>query len=291
MASKEEVGLPGYRELRCRTLEVIRDLTMPTSNADIDMAVADAFSLTAEQRSLPHGEGSQTELAYRTAWARSGLVAAGAIENVSKALWRLTPAGLTLTCSEIEQARAEYLERLKADKDSGTAIQDSTDDEEEARSWQDELIDHLVRVSPKGFEHLAAALLRAAGFDDVEVTGRSSDGGIDGIGTYHPSGLISFHTAFQCKRYKSVVGAPTVRDFRGSFIGRSDRGIVITTGTFTREAREEAARPGANPVDLIDGAALCQLLKEHSLGVRTTQRLVEDVTVDEDYFRQFKEPT
>ena len=101
-------------------------------------------------------------------------------------------------------------------------------------------------------------------------------------------GLISFHTAFQCKRYQGSVGSGAVRDFRGSFVGRSERGIILTTGTFTAAALEEAARPGANPVDLIDGEALCDLLKEFKLGVRVTLRTVEDITIDADYFERLQ---
>ncbi|MXY84937.1 MAG: restriction endonuclease [Chloroflexi bacterium] len=217
----------------------------------------------------------------------------GVCEQPGKALYQLTELGRTISDEEVAQRHRErgrrYRKRQQERSTSGIDTRDATEgDDDDVRHWEAELLDRLINASPTAFEHLAGALLRAAGFDDVEVTGRGGDGGIDGIGTYRPSGLISFHTAFQCKRYKGSVGSSTVRDFRGSFIGRSDRGIIITTGSFTRDARDEAARPGANPVDLIDGEALCELLKEHSLGVRTTQRTVEDVTIDESYFKQFE---
>ena len=163
-----------------------------------------------------------------------------------------------------------------------------TDDEPAPDAeWKEVLRDRLIEMSPSGFEHFAGTLLRATGSTEVDVTGGSGDGGIDGVAIQ--SGLVPVRIAFQCKRYQGSVGAPGVRDFRGSFIGRCDRGLIITTGTFTHSAKEEASRPGANPVDLIDGEALCDLLKEHELGVHVTERIVKDVTIDETYFDQFEQ--
>src|SRR6185437_11464550 len=114
-------------------------------------------------------------------------------------------------------------------------------------------------------------------------TGRSGDGGIDGLGVYQIS-LLSFPVFFQCKRYSGSVGAPAVRDFRGAMAGRGEKGLLITTGTFTSDARSESKRDGAPPIDLIDGDRLCELLKEYSIGVATTERVVEDVKVEREFF-------
>ena len=73
-------------------------------------------------------------------------------------------------------------------------------------------------------------MLRKSGFTQVDVTGRSGDGGIDGIGIMRLGGFLSFRVLFQCKRYKGSVGAGTVRDFRGAMIGRTDKGLIVTTG-------------------------------------------------------------
>jgi len=96
--------------------------------------------------------------------------------------------------------------------------------------------------------------------------------------------LISFQVLFQCKRWKSAVGSETVRNFRGAMQGRADKGLIITTGTFTSEARKEAARDGAPAIDLIDGENLCILMKDLKLGVTIKARMVEDVTLDEPFF-------
>jgi restriction system protein len=137
-------------------------------------------------------------------------------------------------------------------------------------------------MEPAAFERLCQRLLREAGFIKVEVTGRSGDGGIDGIGVLRMN-LVSFQVLFQCKRWKGSVGAAVVRDFRGAMVGRADKGLVITTSSFTSEARREATRDGAPAIDLIDGEMLCQLLKEHNLGLSV--QMVEQVELDEIFFQ------
>ena len=102
----------------------------------------------------------------------------------------------------------------------------------------------------------------------VEVTGRSGDGGIDGSGVLRVK-LISFHVLFQCKRYAGSVSASEIRDFRGAMVGRADKGLFITTGAFTKDAKREAVRDGAPAIDLIDGMDLCILLRDLGLGIST----------------------
>ncbi len=151
------------------------------------------------------------------------------------------------------------------------------------RDWKEHLLETLLAVPPDQFERLARRLLREAGFISATVTGKSGDGGIDGIGVYRLS-LVSFPVFFQCKRYKGSVGAGAVRDFRGAMSGRGDKGLLITTGNFTAEAKSEATRDGAPPIDLIDGERLCDLLKDYELGVRCTIRQVEEVEVLPEFF-------
>jgi len=121
----------------------------------------------------------------------------------------------------------------------------------------------MIRALPAaGFEPLCQRVLREAGFTQVIVTGSSGDQGIDGYGTLQINPLVSFQALFQCKRFKDSVSAPHVRDFRGAMAGRADKGMIITTGTYTVEARREASRDGVPPIELIDGDRLVELLKE-----------------------------
>lgn len=151
--------------------------------------------------------------------------------------------------------------------------------------WRSHLLEVLKAMDPSAFERLCQRLLREAGFSNVTVTGGSRDGGIDGTGVYRVS-LISFPVFFQAKRYANTVSSSVVRDFRGAMAGRGDKGLLITTGTFTADARAEATRDGAPPVDLVDGDALADLLREYTLGVTTTVRTVHDVRVEDRFFTE-----
>ena len=150
--------------------------------------------------------------------------------------------------------------------------------------WRDELLDTLLKMPAPGFERLVQRTLRESGFTQVEVTGRSGDGGIDGKGIMRLSGLLSFHVIFQCKKWQGAVGAAHVRDFRGAMVGRADKGLLITTGTFTKDAVREATRDGAPAIDLIDGEQLLDKLKELGLGLRTRKVEVEQISVDQEWF-------
>jgi restriction system protein len=170
----------------------------------------------------------------------------------------------------------------KSGREAAETVPSTEDDIDSPADWREALIEVLLRMTPAAFERLCQRLLRESGFIEVEVTGRSGDGGIDGHGIIRVAGLISFPVMFQCKRYRGNAGASTVRDFRGAMMGRADKGLIISTGGFTRDARGEATRDGAPPIDLIDGDLLSDKLKELSLGVRTRQ--VEQIEIDADWF-------
>jgi restriction system protein len=146
------------------------------------------------------------------------------------------------------------------------------------------LLDCLLKMNPGAFERLCQKILSESGFIKVYVTGRSGDGGIDGIDVLRIN-LLSFHVFLQCKRWKGSVGASAIRDFRGAMVGRADKGLVMTTGTFTTDARKEATRDGAPAIDLVDGEHLCDLLKRLQIGVSTQK--VEHVFIEQDTFLQF----
>jgi restriction system protein len=173
---------------------------------------------------------------------------------------------------------------VRAEMRKAKAQQASEDEDEDTETdWRDTLLSTLKTMEPYAFERLSMRLLREAGFRNVEVLGKSGDGGIDGVGVDKVS-LVSFPTYFQCKRFAGSVSAGVVRDFRGAMSGRGEKGLLISTGTFTPAAKAEATRDGAPPVDLISGDELCDLLKEYGLGVEVEKRIVEEITVDEEFF-------
>ena len=156
-------------------------------------------------------------------------------------------------------------------------------DTAEAQDWKEELYYLLTKeISADAFERLTQRLLRESGFVQVEVTGRTGDGGIDGKGIVRIHGFMSFHVFFQCKKYQGSVSAGDMRDFRGAMVGRADKGLFITTGTFTSAAVKEATRDGAPPIDLVDGEQLAEKLKEFQLGLKT--EMIEKVTIDKEWF-------
>ena len=236
----------------------------------------------------------------KMSWARSYLKFPEFISNESRGVWVLTEAGRAAADLPLDTVRrmireakakrraAQLAERAAMANDLDALIDDLSSDAEEAQEegtidWSDALLAKLKTMPPDGFERLAQRLLRESGFVRVEVTGKSGDGGIDGSGVLRMN-LISFQVLFQCKRYAGSVPSGTVRDFRGAMQGRADKGLIITTGTFTADARKEATRDGAPAIDLIDGEALCQLLKERGLGVRVREVVREEVTLVPEFF-------
>jgi restriction system protein len=282
--------IPRYNELLWTTLCAVRELGNSARLDEIDERVIERESFSEEQLAVLHNEGPRSELEYRLAWARTYLKGMGALASASRGVWETTPLGQELSEDAVEPLWRKYkaarrAERARRRQETDIGNADSEADEETADSedWKEKLLEYMLAMSPAGFERLAQRLLRAAGFINTTVTGRSGDGGIDGVGVYRLS-LVSFPVFFQCKRYRGTVGPDKVRDFRGAMAGRGDKGLLITTGTFTREARGEATRDGAPPIDLIDGEQLCELLKQHQLGVRTEERRVEDVKVVASFF-------
>lgn len=282
------IHVPPYQDLLWPAVIAMRELGDSGFIDEINERVLELGDYSEAQQSALHGDGPGTELAYRLAWARSYLKGMGLADNSRRGVWSLTEKGRTVTESEIEPLRLRYAaenrkqRRHKADVEPLDASFE-TPMLEQVDSWQDKLLDTLMQMEPSAFERLAQRLLREAGFTNTRVTGKSGDGGIDGVGVYRLS-LVSFQVFFQCKRYVGSVGAGAVRDFRGAMTGRGDKGLLITTGTFTADAKAEAARDGAPPLDLIDGARLCELLKEFDMGVTTRIRHVEDVSVDTQFF-------
>ena len=229
-----------------------------------------------------------TEVAYRLAWARTYLKKYGFLENSSRGVWALTklakekkqvsPQDVVKTVREADKQATKPNKKAKNEQ-----IELEDIDAPETQGWREELYRVLTKeVSADAFERLTQRLLRESGFVQVEVTGRTGDGGIDGKGIAKIHGFMSFHVIFQCKKYQGSVSSGDIRDFRGAMVGRADKGLFITTGTFTPAAVKEATRDGAPPIDLVDGEQLAEKLKEFQLGIKT--EMIEKVTLDKDWF-------
>jgi restriction system protein len=281
--------MPTFDGLMQPLLEALRQLGGSGSIEEVYAKTVDAIGLSEEVLSQMHDaeKSSQTEVGYRLAWARTYLKKYGLLENSSRGVWSLTekgrssqkidPSEVVKFVRNLDKQDSNRKPRKSSDVESGREL---PDDEQ----WKGRLGEVLTQdLSPAAFERLVQRVLRESGFVAVEVTGRTGDGGIDGKGIARINGFMSFHVLFQCKRYKASVGASEIRDFRGAMVGRADKGLFITTGSFTPAAVKEATRDGAPPIDLVDGDELSEKLKELSLGVRT--EMVERVSVDAAWFK------
>lgn len=283
MATLNDV--PKYDALLIPVLRALKRGGGSATNDELVERVAADLGLPEDIRDVMSENGVRAEFAYRLAWARTYLKKSGAIANSERGVWSVTDVGETLTEADvaaIKRAAQSGGPTRRREVPAGVPESAAESAEMAETLWNDRLLAVLQAMPSDGFERLCQRLLRESGFISVDVTGKSGDGGIDGIGVLRMI-LVSFHVLFQCKRWKGSVGSSVIRDFRGAMVGRADKGLVITTGTFTSEAAKEARRDGAPAIDLIDGEALCGLLKRLQLGVAV--KLVEQVEIDEAFFR------
>ncbi len=286
---RENFDLPTFDELIIPTVKALLKLGGSGTVEEINTKVYEIAMLPDNILQIPHGEdGAINEVAYRLAWTRTYLKKFGLLENSARGIWALSKSDIDINTLDPEQIKrtvrdqarpTEQKKKIETPKQIEKEIQDEVEKTEE---WKEQLLNILYNISPSAFERLAQRILRESGFFQVEVTGKTGDGGIDGKGIVRVSGLLSFHVIFQCKRYKGSVTPSQIRDFRGALQGRADKGLFITTGNFTREALKEATRDGAPPIDLIDGDLLCDKLRELKLGITT--RMTETVDIKDEWF-------
>jgi len=282
--------IPTYDRLMNPVLQALRELGGSGSTDEIYQRVAENLQLPESVLTVLHDQetSNQTEVQYRMAWARTYLKKFGFLESPQRGLWSLTKKAESVSEVDAKEVQRFVRELDRKPKQARPAseengVQAESEKPEEAKTWRAALHAILTKtLSPAAFERLIQRVLRESGFIQVEVVGRTGDGGIDGKGIARIHGFMSFHVVFQCKRWQGVVGAGEIRDFRGAMVGRADKGLFITTGTFSRDAIKEATRDGAPPIDLVDGDLLADKLKELKLGVTTV--MIESVSVDGTWF-------
>jgi restriction system protein len=244
------------------------------------------------------GRTNKSELSYQADWARTYLRLYGVIENSARGVWTIKPDYVSvdnLDPKKIVDAVVQENRKSGSNTSPKTTAQvskeipeddDPTNDyaeyPDEAKPWRDQLAEVLQNMDPYAFERLSQRLLRECGFSQVEVTKKSGDGGIDGTGKLRINGIFSFNVAFQCKRYKGLVGAGEIRDFRGSLTTDIEKGVMITTGSFSKAAKEEASNPGKQQIDLIDGEEFINKIAEYGIGVKP----ITTYEIDVDFFKK-----
>lgn len=277
-----------YKELLNPTLLAIKELGGSGNSNEIEEIIIKNLNLTNKQINEIH-KGSRTKLNYQLAWAKNNLKNYGLIENSKRGVWALLEKGKEINVIDekklLNSVFEKNIKRKYKISNFENSIENSVnqgDSEIEEIKWEDELLEIIKKIKPDAFERLCQRLLRELGFVDVNVTGKVGDGGIDGTGIIKINGTLSFHVVFQAKRFAKSVSSSVIRDFRGAMVGRADKGLVITTGTFTRDAFNEARRDGAPNIDLVDGVDLVKKLKYLNLGVEIEQ--IEKVSIKREWF-------
>lgn len=270
-------------------LEVLRELGgSGTASEIVDRSLEIAKISEAEQEAV--NKNGLSRVKNQVHWARQYLVWSDYMDASRRGVWGLTDKGRTVdlaTFNSLEVFKAVQSVRFTVKRDKKQSEQPTDEPvphDAEIKDHRSALLDLVKSLSPAGFERLSQRLLRESGFQHVTVTGKSNDGGIDGIGTLQVNPFVSFNVLFQCKRYQGAVTPSQVRDFRGAMMGRADKGLIITTGAFTLEAKKEARRDGVPPIELVDGDILVDMFEKLELGLIPKR----DFDIDEKFFEEYR---
>jgi restriction system protein len=284
-------NLPGL-SFCASIVEVLRELGGSGRPAEVTDLVVERMGITEAEQEVTNKNGC-SRVRNQIAWARFYMVKEGLLSSSRRGVWGLTERGRDVVLDGdsvlrmFRQAQKALAAEQKVGKGLGPegsgdgADLDVVDAETDYRSA---LLATLQSLPPEGFERVCQRLLRESGFQQVTVTGKSGDGGIDGHGFLQVNPLVSFKVLFQCKRYQGPVPVSAVRDFRRALQGRADKGIILTTGTFTTDAQREAIRDGATPVELVDRDKLIQMFESLNLGLRPRQ----DYELDDEFFNEYR---
>ncbi len=280
-------GMPDFKRLINPTLEALQSLGGSATVNEIHSEVIKNMQLSEKIIDFLHSDHtSQTEIQYRLGWARTYLKNYGIIEKTQRGIWTILPTHKDIKSVNVDEC-VNTVRNLSSNKKNNHTNPEANHNFEDAsmelpaenKPWRKKLYHILINMNPYAFERLTQLLLRECGFDDVHVTKKSGDGGIDGTGKLK-IGILSFQVAFQCKRYRGVVGSPEIRDFRGSLTTNIEKGIFITTGSFSKQAVEEASTPGKQRIELIDGENFISKLAEFGIGLKERK----DYEIDENFF-------
>ncbi|SPD72754.1 Restriction endonuclease [uncultured Desulfobacterium sp.] len=287
--------LPQHFRYIIPVIDVLKELGGSGRAGEVVDLVVEKLGIPEDELNVTISSG-QSRIKNQIQWARFMLVKAGLLESSERGVWSLTEKGMRAQLNNDDLAKLnnlrkrlqkEYLKQKQVgEKDEEKEVSDDEilDEDVVQGNYQTALLNVLKELPPAGFERICQRLLRESGFEQVSVIGRTGDGGIDGVGILQVNPFVSFKVIFQCKRFKGTLGAPIVRDFRGAMMGRADKGIIMTTGSFTTDAKREARRDGVTPIELVDGEKLVQMFEMYELGLKP----VRTFELDCKFFEEFK---
>lgn len=275
-------------------LNALRDLGGSGTPEEASNKVAEQQNVSDEILNKTIASGA-SRFHNQVCWARQYLVWEGFIDSSIRGIWKLTEKGQNAILDD-DSAYELFVKwnkinsaNRKQKKDS--AIEKEVDEEEIDDDssifvdYKSQVLNYLRTMSPKNFERFCLYLLRVNNFENLQLTGKSHDEGIDGIGILKINPFVSFKVLFQAKRYKdgNNVSRDKIGDFRNAMIGRADKGIFITTSKFTQEAIKEANRNGAPQIELVDCDKLIKMIEISKLGLKP----VTTYEVDTTFFQQY----
>jgi len=290
---------PQYARYFGSILEALKELGGSGRPSEIIEIIVRSLKITEEERRIVNKNG-QTRFENHVHWARFYLAKAGYVDSSTRGVWSLTEKGKVVESMSIAEANAIFYrfqsqfqsERISSESEDETLQTGANEQiapssksvDNDTTGYRSRLLSILQSLPPNGFERLCQRLLRESGFEQVVVTGRSGDGGIDGQGLLQVNPFVSFKVLFQCKRYVGLVGAAQVRDFRGAMMGRADKGIIMTTGTFSPDAQKEALRDGVPQIELVNGEKLLDMFENLELGLKPRRTY----GIDDQFFETFQ---
>lgn len=290
MRQQIDARIPRTKELIEPTFNALKKLGGSGKNEEILNQIIIDLNIPDEVVDILHKDNpNKTELSYQADWARTYLSKYGIIENSARSVWSIKSDYFTTDSLDVDKIYKAVRSSRRLTDDNNHDEYPSDDDPsndyeefpDELKPWREKLSNVLQNMDPYGFERLAQRVLRECGFTQVIVTPGSGDNGIDGTGKLRVNGVFSFNVAFQCKRYTGAVGPSEIRDFRGSLTKGVEKGVFITTGTFSKAAVKEAEDPGKLQIDLINGEDLITMIAEYGIGVKP----VTTYEIDEEFFK------
>jgi len=290
--SKKEIAItkgPDFTKYIVPIIEVLNELGGSGNPSEVTDLIIEKYNISEDELNLVNKNGGST-VKNRIAWARFYLVKGGVLDSSKRGVWTLKSnyndlININDVNTFFKKTHEQFDNRKQKIESKENPLDEEIEEKVEDENYRDKILDLLKELPPAGFEKLCQRLLRESGFSQVKVTGKSGDGGIDGYGVLELNPLMSFKVLFQSKRYKDVVTTDKVRDFRGAMAGRADKGIIITTGRFTQDAKNEAVRDGVPPIELVDGDKLVTMFEKLEFGL--IPRTVYDI--DLNFFKEFQE--
>lgn len=288
---------PQFLRFMIPVIDVLKQLGGSGISSEVQEEIIEKYDIPQAELDRVNQNGG-SNIKNQIAWVRFYLTKAAILDSSKRGVWSLTEKGSNSNFNTddvyklFKEIHAIFggskKQRQENLKDQEEEIEEHEPEQyfTEEKSYKEQLVDILQnQLSPNGFERLCKRLLRESGFIKVEVTGKTNDGGIDGIGMLEINPLISFKVLFQCKRWKNNIPPAEIRDFRGAMAGRADKGIFLTTGNFSQEAKKEAVRDGAAPIELVDIEKLIEMFEKLELGLLPRTTYDVDIAFFDEYIK------